>query len=58
MEPILCGIVEASKALGIGRTKVYELIDDGKLEKIKIGRRSVITVKSIRLLASELISTS
>lgn len=30
------------KKLGIGRTKAYELIDDGELETYKVGKRRFI----------------
>lgn len=32
---------------GIGRTKFYELIQDGELDQVKIGRRGFITAKSL-----------
>lgn len=38
---------EASRMIGIGRTKLYELINAGDLEKIKIGRATLITVRSL-----------
>ena len=51
MEAIFCGVLEAAKALGIGKTKAYELIADGSLKQVKIGRRSVVTVESVRAFA-------
>jgi excisionase family DNA binding protein len=33
---------EAWQALGIGRTTLYELIADGKIKTVKIGRRVLI----------------
>lgn len=51
MEAIFCGVTEAAKALGIGKTKAYELIADGSLKQVKIGRRSVVTVESVRAFA-------
>lgn len=50
MDTIAVSINNASKALGIGRTKIYELINDGTLAAVKIGRRTLITVASIRRL--------
>ena len=39
---------EAVQALGgIGRTMLFELINDGHLEKVNIGRRGFITTASI-----------
>ncbi len=50
MEPIVISVKNASKALGLGRTSIYALINQGKLETIKIGRRTLVTVSSIRRL--------
>ncbi len=50
MEPLAVPIPAFTKALGIGRTKGYELIEAGEVEAIKIGRRTLITVASIKAL--------
>ncbi len=50
MEPLLVSIAEATKALSIGRTSVYELIRTGQLETRKMGRRRLITAESLRRL--------
>ena len=36
--------------IGIGRTKLYELIHAGDLEAVKLGRATLITVSSLRRL--------
>ena len=41
---------EASRMIGIGRTKLYELIKAGDLETVKIGRATLITMRSLRRL--------
>lgn len=48
--PLLCGIQDAARILGIGRTKTYELIDEGLLETISIGSRRLVTLASIERL--------
>ncbi len=53
METYLASIPDAQRALGIGRSTAYRLMDAGKLEKVKIGRRALIKVASIRALAGE-----
>jgi excisionase family DNA binding protein len=53
MEPYLASIADAQRALGIGRTTAYRLMDAGKLEKVKIGRRTLIKIASIKALAGE-----
>jgi excisionase family DNA binding protein len=57
MEPISITVAAARQALGIGTTKIYELIGSGKLETIKVGRRRLILMASIkRFTASATIS--
>ena len=51
MDILTTSINEAAKALNLGRTSIYALIRDGRLETIKIGRRTLIKVESIRKLA-------
>jgi excisionase family DNA binding protein len=51
MEPVLCSIPDAAKALGLGRSKLYELIAEGRLETVSIGRRRLVRVESVRTLA-------
>lgn len=51
MEAVLCSIPDAAKALGIGRSKAYELISEQKLETVTIGRRRLVRVESVRALA-------
>jgi excisionase family DNA binding protein len=51
MEPVTVTVEGARKALGLGTTKIYELISEGKLCTVKIGRRTLITTDSIRALA-------
>ena len=41
MEPICISINETARVLGIGRTKVYELIKAGRLETVKIDRELI-----------------
>lgn len=54
MEPITVTIQGAKQALGIGTTKIYELIGDGRLRTIKLGRRTLIRTDSIRELVNTL----
>lgn len=54
MERITYSIKETGKALGIGRTLIYEMIDDGRLEVIKVGRRTLVKAASIKRLVDGL----
>jgi excisionase family DNA binding protein len=48
-----CTVAEACSAVGFGKTKLYELIDGGEVDSIRIGRRRLIRVPSLlRLLGS------
>jgi excisionase family DNA binding protein len=47
MKQVLYSPQEVAQTLGIGRTKVYELIGDGLLKKVKIGNSSKIPLSSI-----------
>jgi excisionase family DNA binding protein len=42
-----CTIAEACSAVGFGKTKLYELIDDGAVDSIRIGRRRLVRVPSL-----------
>lgn len=50
MEPILVSVNGAAQALDLGRTSIYALINEGRLETVKLGRRTLIRVESIRRL--------
>lgn len=51
MERLLYSIADARAALGIGRSKVYQLMGEGKISTVRIGRRRLIQGESIRALA-------
>ena len=53
MEPFVTSVADAAKALGIGRTSIYALIRDGRLEIVKLGRRTLVKVASIRRLLDQ-----
>lgn len=50
MNPLLLSINETAKALSLGRTSIYALIKEGKLETVKLGRRTAVKVESIKKL--------
>jgi excisionase family DNA binding protein len=47
MQRPTCTIAEACDAVGLGRTKLYELIGAGELDTITIGRRRLVRVPSL-----------
>jgi excisionase family DNA binding protein len=46
-QKLTCTINEACEVTGLGRTKLYELIGDGHLATITIGRRRLVVVRSL-----------
>jgi excisionase family DNA binding protein len=50
MEPIVASINDTAKALSLGRTSIYQLIREGRLETVKMGRRTLVRIESIRRL--------
>lgn len=53
MEPLAVSINDAAKALGLGRTTIYAMIADGRLEAFKIGSRTLVRMESIRRLVAK-----
>jgi excisionase family DNA binding protein len=45
--PRLLAIKQAIHELGIGRTAIYELIKNGKLRTVMIGRRRLVPAEAI-----------
>ncbi len=50
MEIIAVSIKDTAKALSLGRTSIYALIKEGRLQTLKLGRRTLVKVDSIRRL--------
>tara|TARA_R100001129_G_scaffold133822_1_gene95142 strand:- start:1543 stop:1731 length:189 start_codon:yes stop_codon:yes gene_type:complete len=50
VEPICVRINDAARMIGVGRTKVYELISSGELETVKIGKATRVTTASLHEL--------
>ena len=40
--PDVVNVDDLTKMLGIGKNKAYELVNDGKIQSIKIGRKHII----------------
>ncbi len=50
---LLLRIPEVAKALGLGRTKIYELIDAGELPVIRVGRAVRVSVSAVQKWVEE-----
>jgi excisionase family DNA binding protein len=57
LKPRLLSIRETGAVLGVGRSTVYDLISQGAIRTVKIGRRALVPIEDLdaylkRLLAS------
>ena len=53
-EPLLLTLEEASQKLGgLSRTKLFELMREGHLRPVKIGRRTFLTLEVLRQFVSD-----
>ncbi|MCP3732586.1 helix-turn-helix domain-containing protein [Sphingomonas sp. MG17] len=50
ISPITVRIPVAIKMTGIGRSKLYQLIARGEIDRVKIGTATLITVESLQRL--------
>jgi excisionase family DNA binding protein len=50
IERMTCTIEEACAVSGLGRSRLYELLADGRLEAVKIGKRRLIKIQSLKKL--------
>lgn len=46
-EPICVRVNDAARMIGVGRTKLYELIAAGEVETVKLGKSTRITTASL-----------
>ncbi len=58
MDKLLLTPVEAAQALGIGRSKVYELLRSGALASVRIDTCRRIPVGALQSLVAQLADTS
>ena len=49
--PLLVSIKEARRLVGVSHSRIYELINDGTLETIRLGKRRLIRYSSLQNLA-------
>jgi len=49
-QPLAVPVKAARNSLGIGNTKMWELIKEGEVETIKIGRRTLVIFASLENL--------
>ncbi len=49
-EPLTVRICEAVRLTGISRSALYELIRDGRVETVKVGRSTLVRYRSLKKL--------
>ena len=54
VEKLAFTINETANAIGVGRTKVYNLISEGKIPTIKIGKRTLVPADGLRAFMASL----
>jgi len=47
LNPIFVRVNDAANMIGVGRTKLYELIAKGEVEAVKLGKATRITTASL-----------
>jgi len=53
-EALTVSVGEALRLVGIGRTRFYELVASGQVTTVKLGRRRLVHMASLKLLVSGL----
>ena len=56
VEPLFLPVNEGFKVISVGRTMGYRLIDEGKIQMVKVGKKSLVSVASLRAFAISLTS--
>jgi hypothetical protein len=52
-DKITCSVREALECTSLGKTRFYELMNDGAIESVKIGSKRLVKVKSLLQLLGE-----
>lgn len=50
LQPLAYSIDEACRVSSLGRTRLYQLINEGRLQVRKLGKRTLIPAESLRAL--------
>ncbi|CAN1496254.1 excise, DNA binding domain, excisionase family [Sphingomonadaceae bacterium] len=53
MQPIFISVTETASVLGLGRTKIYQLLNSGDLSSTRIGGRRLVEFASAERFARE-----
>lgn len=47
-ERLAVSVHEACQIIGIGRTRLYQLINDGELASVRLGSRRLVKIEALR----------
>jgi excisionase family DNA binding protein len=53
MDVLAVSVNEAARILGVGRTSLYSMIRAGRIDMLKLGRRTLIKTASLRRIIDE-----
>lgn len=53
IEPLTVRISTAVRITGLSRSRIYELIQSGDLDTVKVGRATLVQFQSLKTLVSE-----
>lgn len=53
VHPLLVDVPTACVMLSVKKTKLFELLREGKLERVKLGGKTLVAMQSIRALAGQ-----
>lgn len=53
MDVLAVSVIEAGRILSVGRTTIYSMIRDGRIDALKLGRRTLIKTASLRRIIDE-----
>lgn len=53
MKPLSVTIANCCEIVGIRKTTAYKLIKEGRLTPLKIGRRTLVTMRSVESLIAQ-----
>jgi excisionase family DNA binding protein len=58
IDPILVPIDDGANIIGVKRTKFYSIVNEGLIPIVKIGRKSLVSVESLRAYVASISHTA
>lgn len=50
MEKLMCSVAEAAQSLGVCRATIYNWMNEGRINTVRIGGRRLVEIASIKRL--------